>query len=616
MIRTTINFAASFSMRFTFYIYEIRISVSVSGVARGSAWAVISINLKTGEIYMRYGYSMKIYAVVYGIYAEGTDVSIPTKRFKLHMETFVLDARSAAISIRLDGFNIMTARFSGRIPATVEIRNLTMMSTTDLSEAPMMLSIERIYAKGDFLIWGKMDRINIEGDGHLDVQNLRFNVVNAADSNLQFNIDAFIDSISLDSGRISITIENVLSTPEVSITFTGSSVEVSDIEFSGNVIIPGIPGEENNQFSLDFEGSVDSVVLEDGELSISLRLNRDLSLASLNVEGSGVITVSNISLGGEAGNETTTFGSLSASIDIVTLNGDFSVHYDNGDLMIEASATLTIEDIEIGGEVMNTSFNASVTTVNFTAAGSLNVYSNGTVEAECEGSLVVDGITVSIGEEEITIENINIEFGGKLVIHPGETEDEPPIYEVNGHVEWNITGDIESEGNVTVDANVTIQFDKFDDGNFTINISFDGEINMNVSLNGATPGLGNFSLNIENYSGDGMFEFYWNTSEGKIYLNNSMDASWDSFYFNVADGFIEGEIYEFTGDITIENLFIDQEALREMRDDPRNWTIKSENGYDTVLGFSFSSNGGLNLEGDIYADLGAYLDLSIRRLHC
>ncbi|HEC94537.1 MAG TPA: hypothetical protein ENI45_01055, partial [Thermoplasmatales archaeon] len=615
-VRMFMSIYATLSMKFCFHIQNISIFVDVWAEAWASAWAAVDINIRTGEMNIRYGFGINsVHAVVSGIYGEGTNVSIPTKYFTLKMDTFLLDARDAEISVWIPGLYIMGARFSGRVPATVEIRNLTMMSTTNLSKAPMMLTADRIYAKGDFIIKpSTMDKILIEGDMHIEVQNLGFNMVNETGSDTLFNVNALIEAISLDSGQINISINYLLYAPEVSITFTGASLEVSDIGFSGNV---AMPTEEDESLLLDFEASVDSVTLENGELSISMKLDSDFNLTSLDIEGSGNITVSGISIGGQAANETTTFGSLSASIDNITLDGGFSINYNNGNLSVETSAALTIEDVDINGEFKDTPFGVSLETADFTLAGSLSVYSNGTVDAECEGSLVVKGVTVSVGDDEITVENIKVEFGGKLVVHPGETEDEPPVYEINGYVEWNITGDIESEGNVTVDANVTIQFDRFDDGNFTINITFDGKVNMNVSLDGFMPGLGNVSIDIENYSGEGLFEFYWNTTEGKIYMNNDIDATWDNFTFSVADGFIAGEINYFTGDITLENITLNIEAINDMRfNDIDNWTVKSENGFETLLGFNFSSNGGLDFEGDVSADLSEGLTLHVKSLYC
>jgi len=148
-----------------------------------------------------------------------------------------------------------------------------------------------------------------------------------------------------------------------------------------------------------------------------------------------------------------------------------------------------------------------------------------------------------------------------------------------------------------------------------------------------------WSFNLTNYIGeDGMLEadleFLDFEGNNRISLLNSQrDAEWDVFELSICNGLFTADLSEFYGDLTIENIFVDLDTFNNIVElyqyysqvggfdglaDPDNWTIHSEEGYQTVLGFDFSSQWGVLSEGFIgcsFEDFGVNAGFGIAELY-
>ena len=120
----------------------------------------------------------------------------------------------------------------------------------------------------------------------------------------------------------------------------------------------------------------------------------------------------------------------------------------------------------LGIEVLNADGNPvlsgsiDIGSVDLTLDGYLKIYHDGTIEANCAGTFAVNNLDIGIDqwkdangdgiidEGEITyvdlsITNIDIAFGGEIIIQPGdEKTGKPPVIDLDGYVDWDVDGDI------------------------------------------------------------------------------------------------------------------------------------------------------------------------------
>ncbi len=201
-------------------------------------------------------------------------------------------------------------------------------------------------------------------------------------------------------------------------------------------------------------------------------------------------------------------------------------------------------------------------------------------------------------------------------------------FHVDGQIYLKVVGDgdpdtfIPTQFHLIGEGDITGVEGVDDDGDGLVDEYGEG---ATISLSGNAPlgplGDVNWSLNIENFvSIDGMIEvdFHWSPEENSIYLLNSQrDATWDDFSFSLGDEMFYFDFEEFYGDLLIENLLANEEQAEIQGNlieiwqyymnggnlsgfgDPDNWVIHSQEGYQTVWGFDFSSHWGLLASGEI-----------------
>jgi hypothetical protein len=413
--------------------------------------------------------------------------------------------------------------------------------------------------------------------------------------------------------------------------FQGFSLDINEdtiieIDTSANLVIEDlvIEGELFNASSgevITIDALIETINLTSGNLNISYT-GEDGGV--LLIEGSGSLAVSGFNLDGSYDDLEKTI-EFAASIGLIDFTMDGSILYsgkNNGTLSIEGSGAAIVEGIEIAGNLNGTDFTASVDLVDFTMNGSVNIYGNGIIEVDCGASLNVEGVTITSGDAVITVSELNLDLGGHLIVQP--QEDGSTVYDFDGDVhfdiDWDVSGEnVSGDGDFFADGNVSIHVENCSDGNITlIDIHIDGHVNMNISFEGYASGLGNFTVDIQNFSGEGMFDFYFDVMNGTMYLNNFAETDWSCFSFSLFDGQLTADIYEFDGDLLIDDIYLDEdlknncssyfEALGELLNgsfsltgllDPDNWTIHSESGYVTLFGFSFSNVNKTTFEGDI-----------------
>ena len=171
---------------------------------------------------------------------------------------------------------------------------------------------------------------------------------------------------------------------------------------------------------------------------------------------------------------------------------------------------------------------------------------------------------------------------------------------------------IPTEVHLITDGDVTGVTGFDDDGDGLVDEEGEGAC---IYLGGNVPQLGDWYFNIENYYGtDGMIELDFDLYDGgNLYLLNSQrDATWDDFSFSVLDGAFQGDFNTWYGDLNIENFIPDLEVFEDVIElyayylaggdfedfeAPDDWSLYSEEGYQTVFGFDFSSQWGLLAEG-------------------
>ena len=275
---------------------------------------------------------------------------------------------------------------------------------------------------------------------------------------------------------------------------------------------------------------------------------------------------------------------------------------------------MVIDGIDLDGDVEGYPYEISADIISLSIEGYFYLYGNGSAFGECSGDFVIENLAMGFsfpgGSLNIDIASSIITAGGTFEIIP-QGEGEPPLIIIDGQVEWYIQANADwdyeadeflifenfsSNGNISVNGTITIDINMDGDiGNLTVDLLFDGNIQIDqLYINGTIPLLGNIpvKLNIENLSGTGMFEIHLDVYDGSITLNNQIpDLDWDCFEIDVGNGLIAGEIYYFYGDITLDLV------------DNGDWDIHSREGFDTLFGISFSSNGGADLGCDLTADL-------------
>ncbi len=192
---------------------------------------------------------------------------------------------------------------------------------------------------------------------------------------------------------------------------------------------------------------------------------------------------------------------------------------------------------------------------------------------------------------------------------------------------YNARYNISLSFDFSIDGRFYIKFEKDSSGNSEVHFAFDGSVKLNFSFNinlqisGVNNSLSDmdiFSINIKNFSSDGILIFRCSTEDNSIYLLNSdRDAAWDELGISLWDGLFQANLEYFYGDLKIENIFINTEGAFEDLGElytyylnggdfedfvpPEDWHIHSDGGYQTLFGFDFSSRWGLLAEGFIGA---------------
>ena len=301
-----------------------------------------------------------------------------------------------------------------------------------------------------------------------------------------------------------------------------------------------------------------------------------------------------------------------------TVEADALLEIDITDLHFSIKEGSNIQDIVDGWNVEIDGFNLDIYSANIDCY--LKINEGGTKTIEFAGNADFDlgfgftagqdldnnGIIDDIDGDGIPDGNYIQGYGSlhasgrvyaKLVLNPDDT-----ISEVEIMAEGDITGveGVDDDGDGLVDED--------DDGD---GIPDEGAC---IFLGGTCDLLGDWSINVENYHGtDGLLIFRVNADDGSVYLLNSQqDATWDSFSLSLLDGLLQAELEKFYGDLSIENLIVDLDMFSDLGelyqyylsggdfedfDDPEDLLLHSEEGYQTLLGFEFSSQWGLMLQG-------------------
>lgn len=606
------------SFPITYKIDNLTILAGVDIVASGAFGLVAYIDLVTMRIYMRgIGVGVAV-ASVSSIKVEGTNVNIDEEEIEELLGIDIPEDTTVGLhigSINLDGngYIQVVAGFVATIPGF----------SLDYSISELGGDLKPTYNAEDveFFVEKNGTRLSLFADSIEGNCSVTFN------TNLRSKLEASIKAPDLlkvkgfgfslngpEGGYVKMV------TDETDIGFSldiywkkGESLTLSSegdltiTGFSTSSLIPGFPDENSSYLS---STTVETIMIEGScDCNISFYENGSIRAASGNLTLNGEIK--GIHRSWYIRNETTGEKETGADLTIEEIYGsvEVNVDYDGEITVIGLSGGVSVHNISL--ENLKGSNKITIGKVEMDGEGKVKIDKNGTIGVEGEINVRVRDVSVNITRplEQLGLVNesteytmdINLAGNGTFVWHPGN-ETTPPWADVNGTAKWKGEGKgFKTEGDVEVHGKIRIKYRNITDiltgKNITtmVDIICEGKATANISLELAT-NWGNCTFYLKNFSGEGMFEFYINLSERKLYLNNQLNATWDVCELTFIDNLIVCEIYRFQGDIGIENFTFNktlQEQLKKNKGvDPDNWTFHSKKGYETLLGFNFSSKGG------------------------
>jgi hypothetical protein len=566
------------------------------------------------------------------------------------------------------GFGFMFWSLHGELDFEININNIEvktiepiLINETTGEYIDFLFTIESILIDGDFAVEAIFSNTRIRLNGSAEINNINF-LIN------QINGDGFLNfslgCIKL-TGTVFIQMPNILpggtfyiaeGSSILTITAPNAELVIEDLSIEG--------------FATDFLGGVltlnfsfDSVTLSSGGLRITFIADKDY-MASLYQE---IIWAME--------NDDPIYTSLLRDIlknATILIEGDGSLSIQG--LNFNGSINNVVFE---NGVNFSTNFNFSADEITFSMQGYIRINANGTMQANALLGLYLENVSFSLKDTIIRniFENLDLEIDdftfnitkgrifGHFQAYIGENGS--TVYDFQGFMyvsglEWSISGkNIYGGGNFSGSGKVRIMFRNNSDGNVDlIHVSFIGEVHTNVTIYGNIPGMpgiaglfsGNWSFNLVNFSGGdfGTIMFEWDMAKKELYLANThRNATWDAFNFSIGDGLITAEIDTFLGDLKLfdwklplfgteaEDLFsvlngimaMWQQFLEQFNNgtkigdynftgiaDPDNWNLSSDGGYETIFGFSFSSNMGALLSGELAEH---YFDLfSVKHFYC
>jgi len=635
-------FAVNIGLGVRFQIDNLVIGAHISISAGGFYSAYVNANLRTGEISMggkACGFAVisihdiRAYGDITLDYHDWQDLGMTEEDMRYYIRFSIGDfgiSSEGQISIVLAfgaafsapplgyGLVLMFTGVNGEMGLDIDIEDIEfssiqpiLINETTGEYLDFNIGIESVYFDWNLTIVSSLfTDMSVHFDGTGQINDLSIEVASSTRGFLSLSVD------EITSNReIYLTIPFLLNIIEIIPDLLGGHVipylpnaTILNFQSQGLVIAEGIDlsGEAYNVSggTIAIDGHIDTFSLGGGSLIITYVTSQYGYWGDETLAGNGTLTVA---------------GSGSLTMDGLCLN-------------------LTIDNVNLFGMNLTTGFNVTAEIIDFYLEGYVILHSDGTIEAEALINLDIDDLYFNLDEtvvEDVIIPGFNVSIDVlEIYVSEGDInsyisikpqEDGSTIYEFAGYVDFDISFNlvagefINGSGNFLADGNVYLKIVQNPDGNITqAHLAFEGEVNANISLHGTVPVIGNWSFNLENFSGDeGILIFRFDSEKGEIYLLNShRDATWDDFTFSVLNGLITAELEQFYGDLTFNNVRVaDGETLENLEEiiqyylanglnftgigDPDNWNIHTETGYQTLAGFSFSSQWGAIAEGDV-----------------
>ena len=250
--------------------------------------------------------------------------------------------------------------------------------------------------------------------------------------------------------------------------------------------------------------------------------------------------------------------------------------------------------------------------------GKIIINEEGIVEVECGVYVSLDGIELLVPSSnlEIAIDKIDVNFDGKVKYYPPDEETgEPATIEIDGLVDVVVEDD-QIDASFSAGGKFTIGWKQDSNGLWMVDFTFDGEVNIDYFNLDAILTVANLeiplNLVIENYHGEGMFDFSYNGGERSIYLNNQIEGEWGAFqitfFTSLGDVALHADINQFYGDVTISDITVYD------YDNQIKYGMETYAGYTTYVGFSFSSDTGFDFNGEI-TGAGGNFGISVKEIH-
>ncbi len=607
-------------------ILGININLGLGVSVAASCTVEVLVNFSTGQIDVFYSC---IAAITVNVNIQDIDQDVSTSlylgdfgEFLLEMELevdFELGIVAHAIAhISNNGLwiSVTDAAASGTIEGS--IKNLKFQSI-DTEDIQVLLTIDDIYFDVELDLYADLG-MSLSMPWFIDADLELNSAVTVTNINFEFSMPTYTESHP-SSGVTIYDYEG-----DISVSFSVEEVDLSLGSDTENIVI---------NFYMDKyrEGSA-----EDGNLThytetrITFEGDADISITNFDFEGH--ITRPDIGTDKPTVDVSGHIGDISVELDDLNFQmtkidsavwvyddepyGHWEYPESTTNISIEGNATVTIEDFDISATI-NENMDIGLTWDNLEISfgGTIDLSKDGTINIDCEIEGNIENLYISALGQEIYVDSLSLEFGGEITIYPPDQDnDKPAVIDIDGKidVDGDLDGDGESDvnGTIYVDGRITVDWEKDEEGNWMIDVIFDStdpdddgvyieHFDLNIVSKDKNGEDFPIDLSIDNYHGTGMIEFRYNGANREIYLNNQMDAEWDNFYIDIKDGALTGEINQFSGDITLSDItaYIDPENNGNPAIE---YGMHSGEGYQTFVGFSFASNTGFDLEGEITTD--------------
>jgi hypothetical protein len=489
-IYCTFAVGGSTGLGLLFNVAGIYIRIGIRATGGGQCFAIVNINLTTGEIDLELFCSLVFFAKVHIYDIHQTNTSGEFNGWLVEMDEIKVDWNmiiGATISIHIsfkDGnFNLGISGISAYAYGSPEfqINNLRLKKVD--SDNILEIEIGRIEINGDFQLWTpNLYKVEFSGDFNLKCEDINFYFKQKDDKPEGYPFlypDPLEIWFSIDKieGELSIDYDGVLSLSGLNLELHGNA-EINGFEFGvSNYRVDG-PHDQLLDFSssidainLDLDLNIFSTLSEEGNIEIFISAEASLVLEDITfaISSSSCHPLNGFSDSSEV---------LSLKIESVvfSLGGECKIILDddgNSAITYVGDAMFTIDDfyLSVFGGFVEVSCKSFI----FDFSGSINVYPDGTVEAEGGVSLSLEDLIINIAGFEIHIKTIELGFDGTYRFIPGENG-APPKHVVNGTVEVDITvGTSYFRGTASVDAEITFEVKTTEEG-WTIDFGIDGEI--------------------------------------------------------------------------------------------------------------------------------------------